>query len=190
MGDFRKNLVSLITSPLLGAHNARVLLVTPPPVDEYQQKIADQAKGFEPVRRTAENTKLYAQACKEVGEQLGVPVVDIWTSFLRHAGWAEDQEELPGSRKHPANKALQSLFSDGEYSGDGVSSTTRSSRSELIPSPGLHPSSSGYMLLYKEVMDSIRTNFPDMDPEYMSYRCPPWEWAPKPRLGDIEHSVE
>lgn len=98
------------------AHKLRLLLVTPPPVDEYQQALADEAKGFTPVRRLAENTAKYAQVCREVGVQLQVPVVDIWTAFLKHFGWREGQEYLPGSRMIPANEIFQSLFSDGEYS--------------------------------------------------------------------------
>ena len=89
--------------------------MTPPPVDEYQQVIADEARGLTPVRRIAENTEKYAEVCREVGAQFGVPVVDIWKSFLRYAGWIEGQEYLPGSRKIPARKSFQSLFTDGDY---------------------------------------------------------------------------
>lgn len=90
--------------------------MTPPPIDEYQQEIADQAKGFDPGRRLAENTRMYAQACREVGSELNIPIVDIWESFLHYAGWKESQENLTGSRKIPINEILQSLFSDGDYS--------------------------------------------------------------------------
>ena len=98
----------------LTTHKPRILLVTPPPVDEYQQVIADQARGFDSVRLIAENTKMYAQTCIEVGSELKVPVVDIWTSFLHYAGWIEGQEHLLGSRKVPPNETLQGLFSDGD----------------------------------------------------------------------------
>ena len=59
---------------------------------------------------------MYARTCREVGLELECPVVDIWTTFLQHAGWTDGQEHLPGSQKIPANETLQSLFSDGEYS--------------------------------------------------------------------------
>lgn len=155
--------------------------MTPPPVDEYQQAIADQAKGFDPVRRIAENTKMYAQACREVGSQLKVPVVDIWRSFLQHAGWIEGQEHLPGSRKIPANETLQSLFSDGDYSWRRARFLYKHGvhRSELTSAVGLHLTPSGYQLVYEEVMASIKANYPDIDPDKMPYKYPPWEQAPK-----------
>ena len=98
------------------AHKPRVLLLTPPPIDEYQQVLADQARGFTPVRRLAENTGAYAEACRDVGAQLGIPVVDIWTAFLRQAGWRSKQQFLPGSREIPPNKVFQSFFTDGKCS--------------------------------------------------------------------------
>ena len=87
--------------------------MTPPPLDEYQRITADKAKGFHQLRRTAANTAEYVNVCREVGSELKVPVVDIWTLFLRHAGWVEG-EPLLGTRGIAANGVFQSFFSDGE----------------------------------------------------------------------------
>lgn len=54
------------------------------------------------------------KACKEVGSRLGVPVVDIWTSFLRHAGWTEGSVILGGPDME-INEEFNNLFSDGWY---------------------------------------------------------------------------
>jgi lysophospholipase L1-like esterase len=112
LNEFRSDLVSIITHAKVKAQSPRVLLITPPPVDEYQQIIADRARGFGSIRRIAQNTRLYAQACKEVGCQLNVPVVDIWTAFTHHAGLMGEQDYMPGTREFPINETLQSLFSD------------------------------------------------------------------------------
>ncbi len=112
--EYRDNLTAIINNPKVKAQRSHILLMTPPPVDEHQQIHADQARGFSQLRRTAENTERYAKACRELGSQLKVPVVDIWTSFLCHAGWAKG-ETLLGSRDIAVNGTFQSLFSDGEH---------------------------------------------------------------------------
>lgn len=62
--------------------------------------------------RTAEHTKLYADACCEIGEELGVPVIDLWSVFMAEAGWRKG-EPLPGSIKTERNKVLGELLHDG-----------------------------------------------------------------------------
>lgn len=179
-------------SPEMVAHKPRILLLTPPPVDEYQQVIADQARGFDQIRRIAENTKLYAETCREVGSQLKVPVVDIWKSFLQHAGWIEGQEHLPGSREIPANETLQSLLSDGDYSRGCVGSlySYEVCRRQLTSAVGLHLTPSGYKLVYEEVMKSIKANYPEIDPDKMPFKYPPWEQAPRRRRKESGHAMQ
>lgn len=92
------------------AQNPKILVITPPPVNEYQLVPAN-ASNPDPTR-TASNTRLYAEAAREVAGSLGVPVVDIWTRFMEAAGWQVGQP-LPGSREIPNNDKLQNLFVDG-----------------------------------------------------------------------------
>lgn len=72
-------------------------------MDEYQ---------FFERQRTAEHTKLYADACREIGKELGVPVLDLWSIFMAEAGWREG-EPLSGSIKSERNKVLGELLHDG-----------------------------------------------------------------------------
>lgn len=65
--------------------------------------------------RTVEQTKTYADATREVGLELGLAVLDLWSIFMKHAGWKEGQP-LAGSKNVPENRALQSLLRDGMYS--------------------------------------------------------------------------
>jgi hypothetical protein len=95
----------MINNPKVQAHKPLILLVTPPPIDEPQQIIADQARGFTRVRRTAENTERYVKACKEVSSQLKIPVVDIWTLFFWYAGLIESVDIL-GCRGIVTNEAF------------------------------------------------------------------------------------
>jgi isoamyl acetate esterase len=95
------------------AQHPKIILLTPPPVNEYQlPDSSNEVEGIRPVVRTANHTKLYADAASEVASELGVPIADIWTAFMTAAGW---QEGLPlvGSREIPINHTLSSFFTDG-----------------------------------------------------------------------------
>ncbi|TKA59751.1 hypothetical protein B0A49_10653 [Cryomyces minteri] len=65
--EYEKNLAAIITHPAVKAHNPRVMLITPPPVDERLCEAGDLLKGIDEVRRTAENTASYAAAARRVG---------------------------------------------------------------------------------------------------------------------------
>lgn len=74
-------------------------------MDEYQ---------FVELQRTAEYTKMYADACREIGGELGVPVLDLWSVFMAEAGWREG-EPLAGSMTTGRNKVLGELLHDGMH---------------------------------------------------------------------------
>ena len=113
---YRDNLIAMVNSPEVKAHAPRILLLTPPPIDEYQRIVADGAKGYL-LRRTAENTFKYALAAEAAASVLEVPLVDIWTSFLLHAGWVQGYT-IAGSQMIAPNEVLQGLFTDGEHPED------------------------------------------------------------------------
>ncbi|KAF1808246.1 isoamyl acetate-hydrolyzing esterase [Eremomyces bilateralis CBS 781.70] len=149
---YLENLTHLMTHAKVKAHNARIILITPPPINEYMQWVVDQAKGYNQPRRTAERTKEYAEATRELGEKLGVPVVDMWTVIMLKAGWELGSSVLPGSRKFGPNPVLEELLHDG-----------------------LHLSPSGYRILYDEVLQVIRKNWPDQLPEHLTNVLPNWD---------------
>jgi lysophospholipase L1-like esterase len=106
-------LKELATHPDVLAHDPHVMLVTPPPIDEYQLAIEAHTMGLSEPSRTAINTKRYADGCRQVARSLDIPVVDLWTAFMKEAGWEEGQP-LPGSRDSEANETFQRLFHDGQ----------------------------------------------------------------------------
>ncbi|KAN0076895.1 SGNH hydrolase-type esterase domain containing protein [Tylopilus felleus] len=71
------HLVNMIRSPTSAYYSphTRIILITPPPVNTHQW-----------TDRIFEETKLYAEAAKEVGAQVGVPVADVWTEIWEAAG--------------------------------------------------------------------------------------------------------
>lgn len=72
-------------------------------------------KGFPFLRRRAENTRKYAEACLDVASKMNLVGVDIWSTFMRKAGW-EEGHVLEGSLKTQRNEVLQRLLYDGRLS--------------------------------------------------------------------------
>ena len=95
------------------AQKPRLILLTPPPVNEYQLEVAELFRGYKDRLRTAEHTKEYADACRQVGAEVGVVVLDVWSIFMAKAGWKEG-EPLIGSKKLARNEVLEKLLVDGE----------------------------------------------------------------------------
>ena len=117
LDTYRQNLRKIIQHPSVTAQTPRLILVTPPPIDEYSMEVSDAAKGIFGVRRRADHTKLYAEACREVGQDLGLIVLDLWSIFMDAAGY-EPGKPLPGSKKTGKNVVLDRLLSDGTLHSD------------------------------------------------------------------------
>jgi len=106
--DYKANLKKIVQHSVLKEHSPCFILITPPPVDEHQRHVWEGDNLW----RTAERTKSYADACKAVGTELNIPVLDVWTLFEKAAGW-KGGEKYPGSLLMPASDKLKSLLVDG-----------------------------------------------------------------------------
>ncbi|KAL9083772.1 MAG: hypothetical protein Q9165_008382 [Trypethelium subeluteriae] len=146
--QYRENLEQIIQHPAVKAQSPRIILITPPPIDEYLVEIADRAKGFDEKRRTAENTRRYADIVKEVGKENNVAVLDLWTALMLEAGWS-DNEPLLGSKKLPKNPKMEKMLHDG-----------------------IHFNPEAYKVLYTKLMDLISETWPDQVPEKLPMSDP------------------
>ena len=90
----------------------RLILVTPPPVDEFTLEECGPGSDNSEIQRTAEHTKKYADACHKIGTELGIAVLDLWSIFMTKAGWKHGQP-LTGSKDVQRSKTLGVLLSDG-----------------------------------------------------------------------------
>lgn len=153
--DYRKNLRDILEHPSVVAQKPRLILLTPPPVNEYQLEEADLVKGNKDPLRSAEHTKEYADACRQVGAEVEVVVLDIWSIFMAKAGWREG-EPLIGSKKLARNEVLEKLLVDG-----------------------LHFRPDAYRLLHDSMMDLIQKEWPDQAPDNLRFIYRPWPEAPK-----------
>ena len=115
---YRQYLKAIAAHPAVTAHapKLKLILITPPPIDEYRCEETDSrvVPGEKPTpRRTAEHTRLYAQAVVEIGREVRAPVVDVWTAFMEAAGWKEGMP-LTGSKDAERSKVFGELFEDGQ----------------------------------------------------------------------------
>ncbi|OAL20926.1 hypothetical protein AYO20_11453 [Fonsecaea nubica] len=148
LAEYQRALRAIISFPGVELHQTECLLITPPPVDEWQLGSSE---------RTAEHTARYAAACREVGREMGLPVLDLWTIFMSKAGWQEGSTgPLIGSKDAARNEVLGKLLNDG-----------------------LHLTVQGYNLLYEALVRVIRDHLPDHLPEKLPYIFPDW----KDKLG-------
>ncbi|ORY02869.1 hypothetical protein K493DRAFT_254511 [Basidiobolus meristosporus CBS 931.73] len=83
----------MIRSPGSRYHspNTRILLITPPPLDEPAWEKTCLSKG-KTLDRNAETTYSYAIGCVEVAEELNIPVVNLWR--LVDDSIVEEEREL------------------------------------------------------------------------------------------------
>ncbi|KAI7177474.1 hypothetical protein D0869_07261 [Hortaea werneckii] len=164
--SFKANLRAVATLPQLREHHpgSKVLLITPPPVDERLCEADDAGKGIFHPRRTAETTALYAQAVRDVGAELNsasggdavgdVAVLDLWGCFMRVAGWVPG-EPLIGSKDveqvDPGKGGLERLLKDG-----------------------VHLTGEGNRVLFTELVGLVNTTWPELDAEGLGFDLPYW----------------
>lgn len=156
---------TLLTHPLIRIHRPKILLVTPPPVDERQCEIKDAGNGL-PLSRIAKVTAMYASVVREIGAELpqDIVVVDMWKAIMEEAlkiTCNDTKDVLLGSKDIAQSDALVNLLPDG-----------------------LHLSSTGYMIFFRELLSAIKTEWPENDPPADptdSYIFP--YWAKAPRMG-------
>jgi hypothetical protein len=118
LDEFKTNLEKIVTHPQVVAHNPRIILIAPPPVNEHLWWPRDQESGYPSVTRTAATTKQYADAVVEIGAKLNLPVVNLWKAFMAKTAFKIDGwkvgDLLPGSLESTPNDALVELMYDGK----------------------------------------------------------------------------
>ncbi|KAI7852526.1 SGNH hydrolase-type esterase domain-containing protein [Circinella umbellata] len=86
LDQFKANLnamISMIKSPESPTYNPelRLVLITPPPLNEVQWKKRCDDQGG-PLNRTWEYSRDYAQAVRDVAKERGIVVADLWTKLM------------------------------------------------------------------------------------------------------------
>ncbi|KIX03896.1 uncharacterized protein Z518_07449 [Rhinocladiella mackenziei CBS 650.93] len=143
IGEYKQYLRNIVNYEGVKLHQTNVVLIVPAPVDEWQLATGE---------RKAATTAKYASACREVGQELNLPILDLWTIFMLKAGWKEGSTDaLIGSKAAPQNQVLGELLSDG-----------------------LHFTPAAYRLVFEELVKIIQNELPDQVPENLPFVFPDW----------------
>ncbi|KAG1710628.1 hypothetical protein DVH05_013352 [Phytophthora capsici] len=121
--NYRQNLIAIVREFQVLAVDARIILITPPHVDDlarHRRAMKNDGDKHGIVDRTNEMTGSYAQACIETAHKLGLPVVDLFSYF----------NDMPRWRR---NNMLED---------------------------GLHLNTRGNKLMYDQLLDKIKDEFP------------------------------
>ncbi|CAN0276179.1 unnamed protein product [Ectocarpus sp. 6 AP-2014] len=121
--EYKENL-KLMAAHVRTVHNeARLMLITPPPIHErkWMEHRQLQARDMD---RKQEATKSYAMACAEVGEEIGAKVVDAYR--LMGSGAEDAADEYLHDGVHFTAEGNRRLF-------EGVKAEIRASFPELVP---------------------------------------------------------
>ncbi|KAI0118670.1 SGNH hydrolase [Nemania sp. FL0031] len=84
--EYEENLKKIINHKHIQAHKPKILLVTPPPLDEMQSFATDLAHGHtEPVRKAAVSA-MYSEKVRQVAAEIpGVVLIDLQSALMEKA---------------------------------------------------------------------------------------------------------
>ncbi len=115
--QFKENLTKIITHERIKAHNPKILLVTPPPLDEIRLTQRDLEYGHKQVTRHAAVSAAYSEAVRLVaGTVPGVTLIDLYKAVMKKAvSMTPDFNASGHPLGHPEGKrgALETLVPDG-----------------------------------------------------------------------------
>lgn len=161
LARFKENLTRIISHPNIKAHDPKIFLVTPPPLDQMRMEAVDLAGGYSGVSRLAKTNAAYSQAVRDIAaEQPGVTLIDLWKAIMDTA-----VAKTPGyDSKGPA-------LGDPE---GGV----RGYLEHLLPD-GLHMSAEAYQIFYDIVRPHLGSEWAGTPEEdKVGYLWPDWRAAP------------
>lgn len=148
----------MITHPHIQAHKPKILLVTPPPLDEIKATKIDLEKGFPQCTRTARISATYSETARQVArENEGVEVIDLWQALM--------------------DKAIEMTPNDYQSGGPwlGTPENGKSGGLDILLPDGLHMNGDAYQVLYNLLAPHIGAHWTG-DPELDrgEYVLPDW----------------
>ncbi|EEU34849.1 SGNH hydrolase-type esterase domain-containing protein [Fusarium solani] len=149
--EYKDNLTKIITHRHIVAHNPKILLVVPPPLDQIRITELDLEKGHAQASREAAVSSCYSEAAREVAQRVpGVVLVDLYKAIM---------------------DAAVSKTPDFDPTGPplGFPGGKRGALAHLVPD-GLHLSGEAYRIFY----DLIQPHFGPFADTPDGYVFPDW----------------
>ncbi|OAA38149.1 GDSL Lipase/Acylhydrolase family protein [Metarhizium rileyi] len=158
IGQYKENLTKIVTHPNIAAHKPKIVLVTPPPLDEIKVTELDMAYGHPCATRLSALSASYSEKAREVArENPSVELVDLWRALMNEAISMAPNDYTPGgpwlgSPENGKQGGLDSLLPDG-----------------------LHMSGRAYRVFYEELKGFLGEEWDNLaDDDRTGYVFPDW----------------
>ncbi|CAM1505361.1 Fc.00g109980.m01.CDS01 [Cosmosporella sp. VM-42] len=121
--QYKENLIKIINHPRIVAHKPKILLVTPPPVDEIKVTKLDLANGHSRSIRTSAISASHSEVTRQLAREIpGVVSVDLWKAVMDKAielspGDYQEGGPLLGTPENGKQGFLDVLLHDGLHMG-------------------------------------------------------------------------
>ncbi|OMH80132.1 Isoamyl acetate-hydrolyzing esterase-like protein [Zancudomyces culisetae] len=162
MIDFLTNKESEYYNP-----DVKIILITPPPLCDILWEEMMARIGFTEPHRSSQMPKPYADEVAKIGKDYNIPVINLWQGI-------EDkiQELKNAAANSNGSQQQQDTNTDQKYCTD-VNNPRFGYDRYLCD--GLHLENLGNDFLFKSLMETINTNFPELSPENVPTFLPTWE---------------
>lgn len=117
--EYKENLTKIVNHPRVKQSNPKILLVTPPPIDELKHGKLDAEAGISSPIRTSAISASYSEKAREVAkENEGVVLIDLWQALMDKAISMAPDDYQPGgpwlgSPQNGKAGGLDTLLPDG-----------------------------------------------------------------------------
>jgi lysophospholipase L1-like esterase len=169
LDQYKRNLGDIVNHPHIKAHQPKILLVTPPPLDEIKTSKLDIEKGFPQSTRTSSVSASYSEAAREVArENPGIVLVDLWKAVM--------------------DKAIEMSPSDYQSGGPWLGSPEngKSGGLDILLPDGLHMNGDAYRILYGLIAPHIGAHWTgNPENDRAEYVLPDWRDINVPIGGRI-----
>lgn len=156
LDQYKENLGKIVSHPSIRAHAPKILLVTPPPLDEIKHAHVDRGHGLPNPQREHAVSAAYCDKAREVArENPDVVLIDLWQAVM--------------------DKAIEMTPADYESGGPWLGSPENGKSGgldSLLPD-GLHMSGDAYRVFFEAVRPHIGSEWadePDKDFVYPTWR--------------------
>ncbi|KAJ2901021.1 GDSL-like Lipase/Acylhydrolase [Zalerion maritima] len=167
---YKENLTAIASHDIWKAHGAKIVLTTPPPLDEIRTGPADLEWGHKQPSRTSKRSQKYSQICRDVAKELGeegeheVVLVDLWRGVMDKA------IEMCPEWKEKGIKDGPPYLGDPECGLQGGLGT--------LLSDGLHMNGEAYKVFADLLMPHVKPEWRELPPESREdYVFPDWQTA-------------
>ena len=154
LNAYRENLKTILSHPSITVHAPKILLVTPPPVNEFHLQENDLGKGYSALTRVQKVTAQYADVVRELATEFkdkNVVLVDLWSALMKE-----------GARLTP------NYVDDGKMIGTLEKGDDPGLRTLLLD--GLHLTGAGYKVFLDEVVPVVGPEWAqesELDPKWI-----------------------